>query len=80
MIIRHHIVFHIAILTDSLKMLARTGNFAERMLKLYPAKTEQETYYAQSDIFRDGSFAWGTYAWANLQSKTGNPNGGTLPY
>ncbi|HOI27978.1 MAG TPA: carboxylesterase family protein [Paludibacteraceae bacterium] len=47
------------------------GSFAERMLKLYPAKTEQETYYAQSDIFRDASFAWGTYAWANLQSKTG---------
>lgn len=26
---------------------------------------------ASSDIFRDGSFAWGTYAWANLQTKTG---------
>ena len=25
-----------------------------------------------SDIFRDGSFAWGTYAWANLQSNNGN--------
>ncbi len=47
------------------------GDYADRLLKLYPAKNEQETYFAQSDIFRDGSFAWGTYAWANLQSKTG---------
>ena len=47
------------------------GEFADRMLKLYPAKDEQEVYYASSDIFRDGSFAWGTYAWANLQTKTG---------
>ena len=47
------------------------GDFADRMLKLYPATNEQEVYYASSDIFRDGSFAWGTYAWANLQTKTG---------
>ena len=47
------------------------GSWADQVLSLYPAKTEEETYFAQSDIFRDGSFAWGTYAWANLQSKTG---------
>ena len=29
------------------------------------------TYYAQSDIFRETAFAWPTYAWANLQKKTG---------
>jgi len=47
------------------------GDWADRLLKLYPATNEQEVYFATSDIFRDGSFAWGTYAWANLQSKTG---------
>ena len=50
------------------------GEWADRMLKLYPATNEQEVYFASSDIFRDGSFAWGTYAWANLQTKTGKGN------
>lgn len=47
------------------------GTWADRLLEVYPATNEQEVYFAQSDIFRDGSFAWGTYAWANLQSRTG---------
>ncbi len=47
------------------------GEFADRALKLYPASTEEETFYGLSDIFRDGTFAWGSYAWANLQKKTG---------
>lgn len=47
------------------------GDWADRVLEIYPATNEQEVYFAQSDIFRDGSFAWGTYAWANLQTKTG---------
>ncbi len=47
------------------------GDWADRILKLYPASNPEEVYYAQSDIFRDGSFAWPTYAWANLQSRTG---------
>ncbi len=47
------------------------GDWADRLLEIYPATNEQEVYFAGSDIFRDGSFAWGTYAWANLQSKTG---------
>ena len=47
------------------------GNWADRLLQLYPATNEEQTYFAQSDIFRDGSFAWPTYAWANLQSATG---------
>lgn len=47
------------------------GEWADKLLKLYPATNEQETYFAQSDIFRDGSFAWGTYAWANLQTANG---------
>lgn len=47
------------------------GDWADQVLALYPATNEEETYYVLSDIFRDGSFAWGTYAWANLQSQQG---------
>lgn len=47
------------------------GDWADGILQLYPAGNPEEVYYAQSDIFRDGSFAWGTYAWANLQSRNG---------
>jgi len=47
------------------------GQWADRLLALYPAENEQEVYFSMSDIFRDGSFAWGTYAWANLQRRTG---------
>lgn len=56
------------------KMRSVYGTWADRLLQLYPARTEEETYYALSDIFRDGSFAWGTYAWANLQSANGQKN------
>lgn len=47
------------------------GPFADRVLKAYPATTEEETFYAQSDIFRETAFSWPSWAWANLQTKTG---------
>lgn len=47
------------------------GDWADRLLSLYPATTPEESHCALADIFRDGTFAWGTYAWANLQSRTG---------
>lgn len=53
------------------RIRATYGDWADRLLEIYPATNEQEVYFAQADIFRDGSFAWGTYAWANLQTKTG---------
>ncbi len=53
------------------RMRANYGDWADRLLSLYPATNETEAHHAAADIFRDGSFAWGTYAWANLQSKTG---------
>ena len=53
------------------RIRANYGDWADKLLAIYPATNEQEVYFAQSDIFRDGSFAWGTYAWANLQTKTG---------
>ena len=50
---------------------AEYGPFAERMLELYPATTDEETFGALSDIFRETAFSWPTWAWANLQNKTG---------
>ena len=50
---------------------AEYGPFADRMLALYPAATDAETYGALSDIFRETAFSWPTWAWANLQNKTG---------
>lgn len=47
------------------------GDYADRVMELYPASDPESVRYALGDIFRDGSFAWGTYAWANLQSRTG---------
>lgn len=47
------------------------GPFADRMLKLYPASSDEETYGALSDIFRETAFAWPTWAWAVLQQRTG---------
>lgn len=49
----------------------RFGAFADRVLELYPATNDEETHSALADIFRESAFAWPTYAWANLQSKTG---------
>ncbi|MCQ2253370.1 MAG: carboxylesterase family protein, partial [Bacteroidales bacterium] len=50
------------------------GDHADKVLKLYPATNPMEAKDALSDIFRDGSFAWGTYAWANLQNKKSGKN------
>ena len=50
---------------------AEYGPFADRMLELYPATTDEETFGALSDIFRETAFSWPTWAWANLQNKTG---------
>lgn len=50
---------------------ANYGGWADRFLDMYPATDETTAYYALSDIFRDGSFGWPTYAWANLQSRIG---------
>ncbi len=48
------------------------GPFARKMLKLYPASSDAETYAALSDIFRETAFAWPTWAWAKLQGKHGS--------
>lgn len=50
------------------------GKFANEILAAYPARNEEETFYAQSDIFRETAFSWPSYAWANLQRETGKSN------
>lgn len=50
------------------------GKYYNRIMKAYPAKTDEETAYAAADIFREAGFAWPTYAWAKLQYQTGKKN------
>jgi len=50
---------------------ARFGPFAEKILTLYPSQTPDQTFRALADILRDTLFAWPTWSWARLQSKTG---------
>ncbi len=47
------------------------GPMAQEALKLYPGNTEEEAYFGWGDVFRDMGFAWPSFAWASLQSKTG---------
>ena len=47
------------------------GSFADEALKVYPGSTDDEAYHSYGDAFRDMGFAWPSFAWVNLQSKTG---------
>jgi para-nitrobenzyl esterase len=49
---------------------ARYGKFADELIKAYPAGTNSVPKTAR-DLARDAAFGWQTWAWANLQSKTG---------
>lgn len=53
------------------QMLASYGTWKDRMMDAYPASNDKEALYAVQDIFRDTAFGWGTWAWGNLQSRTG---------
>lgn len=55
-------------------MTKMLGPIAEGLQSAYPASNDKEALYAAQDIFRDTAFGWGTWAWANLQSKTGKGN------
>ncbi len=52
----------------------RFGDFAGRILEVYPGETEEQTYTSSADIFRETAFGWPTWSWARLQSRTGNSN------
>ena len=47
------------------------GDYADEALKVYPGATDDEAWHGFGDAFRDMGFAWPSYAWVSLQSKTG---------
>jgi para-nitrobenzyl esterase len=49
---------------------ARYGNFAESLIKAYPAGTTTVPKTAR-DLARDAAFGWQTWIWARLQSQKG---------
>ncbi|MCF8335554.1 MAG: carboxylesterase family protein [Bacteroidales bacterium] len=57
---------------------SRFGPFADQVLELYPADNKKEAYYSAADIFRETAFAWPTWTWARLQTKTGKSD--VFPY
>lgn len=48
----------------------RYGKFADELVKAYPPGTTTVAKTAR-DLMRDAAFGWQTWAWANLQAKTG---------
>jgi para-nitrobenzyl esterase len=49
----------------------RFGVFAEKILKAFPGETQEQTAGSSADIFTATAFAWPSWAWARLQSRTG---------
>ncbi len=50
------------------------GEMKDLALECYPASNKKEAKQSSRNIFRDMTFAWPTYAWANLQTKYGTAN------
>lgn len=50
------------------------GPAADAMLKAYPHETDTEAFKSTKDLFREGTLAWPTFAWASLESRTGRNN------
>jgi para-nitrobenzyl esterase len=50
---------------------AAYGDHAGRILDAYPAKVGTQALRSARDLFRDTAFAWHTWSWARLQSRTG---------
>lgn len=51
----------------------RYGKFADTLLSVYPVG-ENSIPRSARNLSRDAAFGWHTWAWANLQSETGNSN------
>ncbi len=47
------------------------GEYSDKILAAYPGGTDAEALRSSRDMFRDATFAWPTWTWARLQSKTG---------
>jgi para-nitrobenzyl esterase len=49
----------------------RFGPFSGEILDLYPVDSVTGTYRPLADIFQETAFAWPSWVWAKLQTKTG---------
>ena len=49
----------------------RFGDFAGKILKAFPGDTKEQTAGSSADIFTATAFAWPSWTWARLQSRTG---------
>lgn len=47
------------------------GEYADKILSVYPAGSDTQALHSERDLFRDTAFAWPTWTWARLQSHTG---------
>ncbi len=47
------------------------GEYADKILAVYPHATPEETRRSSKNIFRDMVFAWQAWCWANLQARRG---------
>ncbi|MGE4285215.1 MAG: carboxylesterase/lipase family protein [Phycisphaerae bacterium] len=47
------------------------GEYADKLLALYPHKTKQQALRASQDIFNDAAFAWKCLAWQRMQATYG---------
>ncbi|HEY2124194.1 MAG TPA: carboxylesterase/lipase family protein [Chthoniobacterales bacterium] len=48
------------------------GDYADKILAAYPAGSDNEALRSARDLARDSTFAWSTWTWARLQSKSGH--------
>jgi para-nitrobenzyl esterase len=49
----------------------RFGPFTDKILSIYPDGTDSIKRRSWANLFRDTYFAWNSFAWATLQTKTG---------
>ncbi len=47
------------------------GEYADKMLAVYPGETDEQALSSSRNLMRDTLFAWPTWSWARLQTKTG---------
>jgi para-nitrobenzyl esterase len=50
----------------------RYGGFADQMLKIYPAATDEQAVKSFYEAYRDQTFGWEMRTWARMATKTGH--------
>jgi para-nitrobenzyl esterase len=61
--------YAVAAFEDTIK--AGYGGGADAIIKAYAHDTDARAAQSGKDLFREGGFAWHTWAWANLQTQKG---------